>query len=424
MPFSFIKKFNNNVLFKNTLIYTVLNILNNGIPFLLLPILTRYLTTQDYGIIATFNSFIVLVTVFVGLSMPGAIGVSFFQLNKLELKKYINGVFIILCISSVSTLLLLNIFEPFIIEKLKLPTMWVYIAVLIAVMKTFTLTNLTLWRSNQEAKPFAIYELSQTLLNVGLSLYLIVFMQWGWEGRLWGSSIAFILFGIVSIFFIYKRGYVAATYSVDYLKDALKFGVELVPHQLALWMRSGVDILLITLLVGVSATGLYSVGFQFGMVIGIFAQAFNNAFSPYLYKQLQNSTLEKRKQLVKFTYLYFIGILLFSILLSIFFIWLVPYFLGKDFHNVLEYIFYISIAYAFHGMYLMVVNYIFYAKKNYLLSSVTITTSIIHVILSYLFIHQFGAIGAAYASVISYFLTFILVWYISARVVKMPWFGQ
>ena len=409
------------VLFKNTFIYTLLQLVNSGIPFLLLPVLTRYLTPEDYGMIATYNTFVGALSIFVGLSMSGAVGVSFFHLKQEELKKYIGNVFNILMISVSVVTLFVMLFEPYLIEKLKLPVFWLYIAIIVAWMQMITSINLTLWRSQQKAKPFAFYEMSQTLFNISLSLVLVVAMNYGWEGRVTGTAAAAIIFGLLSIVFIYKRGYAAWNYSAAYVKDALKFGTHLIPHQMALWMRSGVDILLITSIVGVSQTGLYNIGFQFGMVVGIFASAFNNAFSPYLFEKLKNITPEIQKNLVKFTYMYFAGIVIFAMALSTIFVWLIPYFLGEQFHGTSEYIYWISLAYAFQGMYLMVVNYIFYAKKNHLLSMVTISTSIFHVLLSYILIHYYGAIGAAYASVVSFFLTFVLVWRISSMVVRMPW---
>ncbi|MHB0994699.1 MAG: lipopolysaccharide biosynthesis protein, partial [Sulfurovum sp.] len=258
----------NSVLFKNTFIYTLLQLVNSGIPFLLLPVLTRYLTPEDYGMIATYNTFVGVVSVFVGLSMSGAVGVSFFHLKQEELKKYIGNVFNILMISVSVVILSVMLFEPYLIEKLKLPVIWLYIAIIVAWMQMITSINLTLWRSQQKAKPFAFYEMSQTLFNISLSLLLVVAMNYGWEGRVTGTASAAIIFGLLSIVFIYKRDYTVLNYSVEYMKDALKFGIHLIPHQMALWMRSGVDILLITSIVGVSSTGLYSVGFQFGMVVG------------------------------------------------------------------------------------------------------------------------------------------------------------
>jgi len=83
-------------LFKNTFIYTGSNVINKAIPFFLLPIVTRYLTPTDYGIVATFNVLLAVMVVFVGLSMHGAINVNYFKLTKEELREYIGNVFIIL----------------------------------------------------------------------------------------------------------------------------------------------------------------------------------------------------------------------------------------------------------------------------------------------------------------------------------------
>jgi len=371
--------------------------------------------------IAAYNTFVGGISIFVGLSMPGAVGVSYFHLARGELKRYIGNVLNLLLITTFLVSFVVVLLQPYLMEKLKLPVILFYIAIAVAWMQIHTEINLVLWRSQKKAKPFVFYSVLQTLFNISLSLFLIIEMHYGWEGRVTGGAAVAIFFGLLSIVFIYKRGYAVLNYSSKYMRDILRFGISLIPHQAALWMRSGVDILLITSIVGVSQTGLYNVGFQFGMVVGIFAGAFNNAFSPYLYEKLKNITPEIKKNLVKFTYLYFVGIVIFAMLLSTFFIWLIPYFLGEKFQDASQYIYWISLAYAFQGMYLMVVNYIFYAKKNHLLSMVTISTSIFHVVLSYTLINYYGAIGAAYASVVSFFLTFVLVWRISSRVVEMPW---
>lgn len=416
-----VKKLRDSILFKNTFIYTILQLINSGIPFLLLPILTRYLTPEDYGMIATYNTLVGVLAIFVGLSMSGAVGISFFHLKEEELKKYIGNIFNILLITTSLSLFMIMLFQPLLLDKLKIPIFWMYIAIIVAWMQMITSINLTLWRSQQKAKPFALYSVIQTFLNISLSLLLIILLHYGWEGRIIGSVTAEIVFGLLSIIFIYKRGYISLNYSEKYMIDALKFGIHLVPHQAALWMRSGVDIFLITSIVGVAQTGLYNVGLQFGMVVGIFAHAFNNAYNPYLYEKLKNSTPEIKQGLVKFTYIYFIGIFVFAMTLSSFFVWLIPYFLGERFQEAAKYIYWISLAYTFQGMYLMVTGYILYSKKNHLLSMVTISTSVIHVILSYILIQIYGPLGAAYASVVSFFLTFVLVWYVSNKAYKMPW---
>lgn len=416
-----LKKIQNSILFKNTFIYTLLTLINKGIPFLLLPILTHYLTPSDYGQIAIYNTVIAILSIIVGLSVDGAVGTNYFYLEKKKLKKYIGNVFIILTIFSVSVLSILMLFQTVISEQTNLPMEWIYIALGATIAQIITSINLTIWRSQQQAKNFAIYEIAQFTFNISISLVLVIGFQYGWIGRITGISSAIIIFGITSIYILYIRGFLEISFDKEYIRDILKFGIPLIPHNIALWMRSGVDILLITSIVGVSQTGLYSVGYAFGGIVGIFAHAFNNAYSPYLYSQLKDITKEKKIKIVKFTYIYFIGIIVFALLLSFVFSWLIPLFLEESYQDSIKYIIWISLGYAFSGMYLMVVNYIFYIKKTHLLSIITILMSLFHVLLSYMLIKKFGAIGAAYATTISFFLTFVLVWKMSNKEYKMPW---
>jgi len=69
-------------LIKKVSIYTSANILVKAIPFLLLPVLTRYLSPSDYGIIAIFQVILAFLIVFIGLNSNGAVMVNFFKLDK------------------------------------------------------------------------------------------------------------------------------------------------------------------------------------------------------------------------------------------------------------------------------------------------------------------------------------------------------
>ena len=72
-------------------------------------------------------------------------------------------------------------------------------------------------------------------------------------------------------------------------------------------------------------------------------------------------------------------------------------------------------------MYFMVTNYIFYAKKTYILAYVTFSVTILHIGFLYFLINLNGAIGAAQAIMITSIITFLSVWILSHKVYKMPW---
>jgi O-antigen/teichoic acid export membrane protein len=185
--------------------------------------------------------------------------------------------------------------------------------------------------------------------------------------------------------------------------------------------KNRVSIIIIATL-GTSITGLYSVGYQIALVINVLVFSFNQAWIPYLNKTLANEpTIEDKEKIVKFTYLYFVLIFVVSIVFSYCMKKILPYFLGIKFMESFQFIPYFSISFAFTGMYYMVTNYIFYTQKTYLLSIVTLTVSMIHFCLLYVLTNLNGAIGAAQASLVSFFITFLITWYLASKVYKMPW---
>lgn len=412
----------NKSLFRNSFIYVLGDVLNKSIPFLMLPILTRYLTPEDYGIIATFTVFVSIIAVFTGLSIHGAINVNFFKMSKDNLKVFIGNGLIILNISTLIVFVLIYLFHPIILERLSLEIEWLFVAVALAFSQFLTTINLLLWMAEQRPKQYSIYQISQTLTITSLSILMIVGFGMNWEGQLIATAIGTILFSIISFIFIIKRGYLIFKPNKEYIKDALKFGIPLIPHQLAGWIKTGADRIVLMSVLGATATGIYAVGYQIGMIISILVTAFNKAWSPYMFKTLSKEpTIENKKKIVLFTYIYFMCIFLFSLIFAYIAELLIPYFLGEKFIVSSKYIIYFAIAFAFQGMYFMVTNYIFYVKKTHILAYVTFSTSVLHVGLLYLFINEDGIIGAAQASLISFIITFIVTWILASKVYEMPW---
>lgn len=409
-------------LLKNSFIFVLGDILNKAVPFFMLPILTRYLTPEDYGIISVFTVLVSILAVFTGLSIHGAINVNFFKLPKEELKKFIGNTIILLNISTLIVFIFVFLFAPFILEKLLLEKEWLFVAVVLAFSQFLTTINLLLWMSEQKSKPYAIYQISQTIVTAFLSLLLIIGFGMNWEGQLLATTIGTIMFSIISFLFIIKRGYLIFEPNKEYMKDALKFGIPLIPHALSGWIRTGADRIVLMSLIGSYATGIYSVSYQVGMVVGVIATAFNKAWSPHMFKVLSsNPTMNDKKKIVKFTYIYFIFILIFALLFSYVMELAIPYVLGDKFIEASSYIIYFALAFAFQGMYFMVTNYIFYEKKTHTLAYITFFTALLHLGLLYFFISTYAAKGAAIATSISFFFTFILTWWLSNRVYKMPW---
>jgi len=242
-----------------------------------------------------------------------------------------------------------------------------------------------------------------------------------WQGRIESEILTTAFFAFTGYFLLYKNGWLKFSLDRSHMRYALKFGLPLIPHALGGMLMIQTDRIFITKMVSVADTGIYTVGFQIAMVIELFASSFNRAYVPWLYERLGKNDLRVKNTIVKFTYIYFVSIILFAILVSLFAPWFLSFFVGEKFASAYKYTAWIAFGFAFSGMYYMVTNYIFYVGKNHLLAGITFVTALVNILLNYVLIKWNGAVGAAQASTIAFFMSFVLTWVLSANVYKMPW---
>ena len=414
-------------LLKASFIYTICDAINKAVPFFILPVLSHYLLPSDYGLVANFGVLAGILNLLVLLTMDGAISVNFHRLTRNEIREYVFNAFLI---SSFSFLLIFAIF--FFIQKplvnlLEIPFKYQVLCLIMAFFNMISSINLIIWRLEEKPLNFGVYGIGNTLVNIVSSLILVITYKLGWQGRIIGMSIAVILFGLYSWIYLVKFNYIKLRFKIKYFRDALLFGLPLLPHALSFWLRSGIDRIYITHFWGAEQVGLYATGFQFGLLISFLIGAFNNAFSPYLFKTLSTTVEPKlsvnKRKLVKMTYAILLGLIFAGVLFIFFSKFIIEYWFSKEYLDSFEYVTWAIGAQVFNGFYLLFVNYIFFVKKTKQLATITMICALIQVILSYFLIRELGPIGAAYSTMAVSVINFILVMFYSAKVYKMPWLG-
>ena len=420
-----VSKFVGHSLFKNSFIYIVTDAVNKAIPFLLLPVLTFYLIPADFGIATNFNVYTSILNIFIGISIQGAISANYYRLKRNLLSVYIFNSLVIITVIFMISLVFIYFSSDYIYGFLPVPVQYIYVATVVAFAQAISAINLTIWQLESKSLKFGIYGISQTVLNVGLTLIFVIPMGMGWKGRVDGYIYSTLLYGVASLWFIFKSIGFKVKIKKRYIYDALVFSLPLIPHALSMWVRTGVDRIFITQYYGEAATGLYATGFQFGLLISFITLSINNAYVPYLYKTLSLTDPvaqeESKTKLVKFTYLYFIFLAIMGVAMVVFSMVVIDNFLSQKYHDAKQFIPLIIASQIFQGMYLMVVNYIFYAKRSKLLFLITFSCSMLQVLLSYFMIRKLGAMGGVYSTVIVSFVNFIGVWIYSHQVYPMPW---
>jgi O-antigen/teichoic acid export membrane protein len=408
-------------LLRNASIYTGANILNAGIPFLLLPVLTRVLSPADYGTIAMFGIVVTIVGAFTGLTVHGAVGVRYFQLDQERMPPYVGACLAILAVSGSMVFCVVAVGRPWLESITRVPGRWLLVAVLVSSAQFVINIRLSLWQVQHKAFRYGAFQISQSMLNAGLSLFLILSLGMAWEGRALGQSAAVSVFMLIALFLLLQRTEASWPTNTRDVRDALKFGVPLIPHVIGGLSIATVDRFMITNMLDVAQAGIYMVALQMGMVLGLLTDSFNSAYAPYLMGVLVKEDRARDRNIVRGTYAYFLVVIVAALLLGVTAPHLLGVLVGERFRAAAGVVLYVAMGYAFGGMYYMVANYVFLENKTGYLAVVTFSSGVFNIIATFLLIKVNGIIGAAQAFMLSQAMIFFCTWWLAQRLRPMPW---
>lgn len=407
-------------------VYLISNILNAVVPFALLPVLTRYLSPEEYGEVAMFQTFFGALTVFIGLSLHGAAGRKFYDgnLDDNDLKEFIGACFQILLITTLTAFGLLFIFGGIFSNWLGLEPKWVLLAALTAAATVIAQIRLGQWQVRKKAKPYGALQVSRSLLNVALSLIFVVTFLIGPDGRIIAQIIVAAIFALLALWLLRRDSLLRFfVWRPDYIREALRFGVPLVPHVGGMFLLTTVDRFVINAELGLAEAGVYMVAVQFGMTLSLVFDAINKAYVPWLFERLKRDKKGEKRQIVQYTYAWYVFILFGAALSFPIGPWLVTLVAGPEYARAGDVIGWLVLGQVFNGMCLMVTNYIFFSKRTGLLSVVSIFSGLVNFVLLFILVRHVGLEGAAYAFCFSMVIRFLLSWYVAQKQHSMPWFA-
>jgi O-antigen/teichoic acid export membrane protein len=414
-------KLKNNDLISNTAIYTLTKIINSAIPFFLLPFITHHLAPAEYGIVSMFTVLVSLTMPFVSVNTTGSLSKEYYNRETIDFSKYIWNATFISILGSVFISLIYFFLADLIVKLTSIPSYLLWVVVFYTFMNNFISIIMLIFRLEKKPLTYSIISIIMMLMNVGLSIVLILVFNFTYIARIIALVLPAIIFFIILFIYSAKKKWLKFSINKMYIKKLLFFGIPLIPHALSTMIINFSDRIFITEMVGVQETGIYTVGYQIGSIINIIATAFYLAFTPWLFEKLKEDSHKLKKKIVKITYIYFALITSAAIILGLLAPYFIYIFLDKAYDSSQVYVIWVALGYSFSGMYLMVAGYIFYSENTKILSLITLFISILNLVLNYFLILKFGAVGAAFSTTISYFVKFLLVWFFSAKLYKMPW---
>ncbi len=407
---------------KSSLIYSVFGALPLASSIILLPFYTNLLSTNDFGLLAIFISFTLLIQVIINYSFDGMVGIHYYELKDSpeQLKKYISTVYLTLIgIGALFILLSVFIFPSLFnwifdgkIDFFPYGIMSVATAMFNSFFKTYTLLLI-----NQQ-RPIRfmwmnLFNFVLTLLIsiVGLYLYPLTLV-----GPMYGRLFSGVGIFLLSFYFFQSES--GFHFNFKLLKGAWSFCTPIVIYFLMFWVIGYIDRFIINHFSEPSLVGIYDFGVKCTLLIdfvirGMISAIYPKIFSIWKEKNNTESTPEINK--------YFHSLSALSLLMIaatiLFFPLIVPLVVtNQNYYQSFQYLPLLSVSFITSSMLFMYIAPAYYFKKTFMLPKVFLITAIVQVVVSFFFVKYFGLWGAAWSLLVVKPVQLFLMYWESEKV--------
>lgn len=389
---------------KDGMLFSLFSFINRGFSFLLLLILANYIAPAEYGYLGLFATVLMVIGFFMAMSTEGYMSVAFFKEGELGVKRTYSFIFYLAILMALLFVIILLSGGERLSQMLELSQTVLFLTVAIAFLTVFANVNLDYLRLKEQIKPYGLLSCGNALMNFVLSILLVKYCGLGWIGRVWAQLWCFLLFGIGSILFFYRKKMVVKV-PINYCKGILLWGLPLIPHLAANFFRQGCDRYIVNNYHTIEAVGLFSFALNLTNVIVMVGAGFNQSNSVLLYKILGDKEIAELDKKAKIEKIVKSNILIY-VILTLFIVvcmdLLVPFFLPK-YAGSLIYFNILGIYGLLQCLYFIYSNFLFFYNKTKEIMYITFCSSLFHLSLS-LLLTRYSLIYTCIVYAISQFL--------------------
>lgn len=403
-------------------IYMIANFAAAGLPFLLLPLLTRVLDPVQFGQVVAFALIMTVCGTTAGLNVHGAMSMLWFRKPVNEIPAYMGSALALAFFSTVAVALVVAMaLWQFPGIGAGLSPIWGVFAAFAAGANIILQMRLVIWRNQDRPILSAAMQFASSLLNLALSLLAVLLLDWGAEGRNGAIAASTCLMALAAVVIFGARGGARWDPKMEHVSTLLRFGAPLILHGMGAVLLSTADRWTVSIKLDAQSLGLYGAGAQLGMIMTILGDAFVKAFSPWLYGKLKSGRTEDRLFVVGALYASMPMFLMAALGLGAFLYFTGGLILGSEYRGAAVVLPWFVLGGAFSGIYLCTAGLYFFWGRTGLLSSVTLASGILGAASTWMLVSAFGLPGAAMGFAGTQMLLACVTTTVAMRSFELPW---
>lgn len=387
---------------KNIALLTIGNFASKVLSFLLVPLYTAVLSTQEYGtadLVATsVNLIIPLTTCLIYESTLR------FALDKSEDRRQLFSIgFWLTNLGSLAIIILA--------QFLRLtPVFSDYVSLFILYYISLVFFNLVMQyvKGIEKVRVYAVAGVLNTFVYIFSNIVLLLLLRVGVKGYLLAFVIGHTVSAMYALWFsrAYRDLISWKKIRREKVVEMLKYSIPMIPNAVSWWISNSSDKYILLLFWGTAVNGLYSVAYKIPsiltMVINIFIGAWQisavDEFGSEVSRKFYSDIYRKYEALL------FTGGAILILGTKI----LASFLFSDDFFQAWMYTPVLILASVFNSMAAFVGSIYTSAKKTSMLFLSTLVAAFVNIILNFLLIPEFSGMGAAVATLISYAVVWLI----------------
>jgi O-antigen/teichoic acid export membrane protein len=400
---------------RHSALYIAVPVFQRSLYFLMVPVFTRYLTPAEYGawgyvtvaatLLGTLAPLGLLSSYNYALRRPGAWSQPADAIRRASLK---TAVILVILTCAVAFPLLRLI-------PLGRDTDALWLLVLAATVAGFRVqAGKRRYQMLEQPKPYTRLDLTFGITVAAASYIGVVYLRLGVLGLAAGLIVAATLGALMSWRDL-KTDLIGKVLPAA-RKEAMNFVLPLFIHKGAAVLLQYLDRFMLERMCGLYDLGIYQLASQIGTAMLIITTATNQAYLPFLYRQFEaHFALVVKAQ--RYVGLFFVGIGVIGMTATP---WVIRQFIDPRYIESIKPAQILLAAGIFHGWYYLMVGRLMVRGRTRTIATVTLAAAIFNVLANFILIPRYMAEGAAWATLLSEGLLFLLTWWAARRALNEP----
>ena len=413
--------------------YTASSVISKLLAVALLPIYTRHLTRADYGAAEVLLATVVALSIVFRLGIVEALLRFYYERQEEEpvddrhvrsrtwrddvVRTSVSFLFLSITLGSLLVAAFAGPLSEALLDRRETELMLISAGGL----WVFTLYELmmALFRLDERARAYFAASITNVLITIALTVWLVVFEDEGARGLLLGNfgGSAIVL---AALFWIH-RGRLALWPSRGRLGEMLHFGLPTMPAELSLYALNFVDRVALARLAGLAEAGLYALAVKFSQAVTVIVRGFNLAWPPLAYSIRDDDTARRTYSVIVTYYL----LLAFTVVLALSLEarWVVRALAAPDFFEAYKAVPLVATGVALYALYLVLAVSVQRTGRTAFNFPVTGTALAVNIALNVILIPEHGLVGAGIALVGAYVVMIALMYGVTRRVfpLELEW---